>query len=160
MREKVEKLAVLLALEKAVKNELKDLRAEVDQELYRLNDETGADRLKLPIGTESVGCISVCQREGSVEKVPYISNQRDLVDYLMGGNEMQVLINQSWEFLNIVAKTWFELTGEALPGVSIREDVKPARSYTRASVDLKKVQSVFRELPGSSSLILEAISND
>ena len=62
-----EELAVLTAMQKVIKNRLDDLKADAKDNLIRLEEETGADRIALKIGGSKVGEVSITRAHPSIE---------------------------------------------------------------------------------------------
>ena len=62
-----EELAVLTAMQKVIKNRLDDLKADAKDNLIRLEEETGADRIALKIGGSKVGEVSIMRAHPSIE---------------------------------------------------------------------------------------------
>lgn len=56
----MQKAAAMAALEKGLKAQSKETRAEADDEIIRLYEDTGADRVKVKIGDVEIGTFTVC----------------------------------------------------------------------------------------------------
>lgn len=74
-----ERLACLTAMEKAIKEQIKQVRAEVDEELIHDFYTTGSDRRNLRINKKDVGTISVRKAKGKY----VVEDQRAFDEFLI-----------------------------------------------------------------------------
>lgn len=154
---KRERLAILIALEKAVKQAAQDARADIEQELFEEYEQNGVDRIQMQLGGVKVGTLTVCKSKEHEDVKPYVADVRKTAAYLFGEGSphFMTMLENDLPLVEYIARTWLDQTGEELPGIGFRHVTTGGKLHTRASVNAKKVAEYVRTSPLPVTELLE-----
>lgn len=124
----MERLALLIALDKAIKPEIdrnnpRSLRAAADAELLEGYDRTGVDRMRIRVNGKSVGTISVTSTPGHTEHVAMLVDDYAFCEWFThDGNGWTILQDflrtqtNRTRFMEFVAD-YMLVDSEVIPGI-------------------------------------------
>jgi hypothetical protein len=165
--ETISKWAFLTALKKAVDEELKLLRPEVDEHFIDCYESTHGKQYEVRMDGEDVGTLTVKLSKGT----PYREYDHAVVTdtdelWTYQSKEFQEYVKKrtdEWleENYEQIALDWFDETGELLDGMTLMQHVEPERpaavTGTMARIDPMKVSAAMARngLPVSLRGLLE-----